>query len=749
MIKEFPSLYKQLTLLYSKYRSIKILLNEELNTYTINNIINSTKDIFNYNNIINEIQQYNNNKQHETIMIIENKKRKYQKYIKATPLYQINFNNNITIYAKQQITKDKDYIDKIFPPSHQSLGYDNVNIKYEKISHLFKDNYCILPQKQETFIKEKTLIYPGIYNNYCFITAMNNILVYPSIIYNLFPSLDKTNNNQFCIYLKLNGIWKVILLDGYIPTINSNIMYSSLNTNHIWIYLIEKAITKINNSYKAIQNIPIENIYDLITEAPSETIQISSLTHEMLIQLIQNMLQCKYIITVKSNNSSCYDNGIIPMTYYTVKNINLYHIGVLSEYVVTLYNPFGVLKYSGDWSLTNYKWIPSLTHNKSTNENEFHISINDLVSNFTLLNILKIHPNENSEKYYYTYIKYPKQEANSPNITLLKITSKHKVKITIQFHQKHYFSKHNHIKQSQLSFLLICDHKYKYIKSISSNEYSFHIDLELHQGEYLIYTDMPHRYFNPHNNNEWNSCVISTYSNSEIILEKDIINKYNANDVLKNVLINYAKKTLPQIKGDFGMKVYEYKKYNLNIFPFIFNVYLNNSQFDSELTINIHKKCDNVLNYVFYLENEHFNTIKHKEETFTKFIKANTNELIMLYNLNSIPDYHMLIELKTKITDKELTEYILRNGLREQLDEEEMLIQYMIEYKNGYYVLIENKYDDEAFDMKLMLKGLEYEGNIRDVYFKLNEQEIKQFKLQVSENVNSGIVSFQFQFADI
>ena len=180
-----------------------------------------------------------------------------------------------------------------------------------------------------------------------------------------------------------------------------------------------------------------------------------------------------------------------------------------------------------------------------------------------------------------------------------------------------------------------------------------------------------------------------------------------------------------------------------------FNIYLNDSQFDNELTINVHKKCDNVLNYVFYLENEHFNIIKHKEERFTKLIKANTNEVIILYNLNGIPDYHMLIELKTKITDKELIEYILRNGLREQLDEEEMLIQYMIEYKNGYYVLIENKYEDEAFDMKLMLKGLEYEGNIRDVYFKLNEQEIKQFKLQVSENVNSGIVSFQFQFADM
>lgn len=77
-----------------------------------------------------------------------------------------------------------------------------------------------------------------------------------------------------------------------------------------------------------------------------------------------------------------------------------------------------------------------------------------------------------------------------------------------------------------------------------------------------------------------------------------------------------------------------------------------------------------------------------------------------------------------------------------------MLIQYMIEYKNGYCVLIENKYDDEEFKMKLILKGLVYPPQPKgDVYFRLKEKEIKLFKLGVSEMNASGIVSFQFQFA--
>ena len=77
----------------------------------------------------------------------------------------------------------------------------------------------------------------------------------------------------------------------------------------------------------------------------------------------------------------------------------------------------------------------------------------------------------------------------------------------------------------------------------------------------------------------------------------------------------------------------------------------------------------------------------------------------------------------------------------------------MIEYDDGFIVLIENKYDNELFKMKLIMTGLiclntnsEEQENV--VYFDLNGEETKFFKLKTKDNNNSGVVSFQFQFAD-
>ena len=160
--------------------------------------------------------------------------------------------------------------------------------------------------------------------------------------------------------------------------------------------------------------------------------------------------------------------------------------------------------------------------------------------------------------------------------------------------------------------------------------------------------------------------------------------------------------------------------------------------------MKIKNKYDTVRNYALYLDED--NEIDNG--TVTKAIKAGETNATMVLRLKNYETFDIENENETKITDEELQEYILRCGSREQLDEEEMLIQYMIEYKGGYCVLIENKYDDEEFKMKLILKGLIYEPQRKgDVYFRLKQREIKLFKLKVSELNASGIVSFQFQFA--
>ena len=93
----------------------------------------------------------------------------------------------------------------------------------------------------------------------------------------------------------------------------------------------------------------------------------------------------------------------------------------------------------------------------------------------------------------------------------------------------------------------------------------------------------------------------------------------------------------------------------------------------------------------------------------------------------------------------------MKKGLREELDEEGMIIQYMMEYDNGFVVLIQNKYEDDDLKMKFIMKGLKCiwpnTNDVEILYFTLKKNNTKLFKLKLSKKNVYGIVSFQFQFA--
>ena len=123
----------------------------------------------------------------------------------------------------------------------------------------------------------------------------------------------------------------------------------------------------------------------------------------------------------------------------------------------------------------------------------------------------------------------------------------------------------------------------------------------------------------------------------------------------------------------------------------------------------------------------------------------------MILKLNENFNFKINSEFKVKIPNDELTDYIMNNGLREELDEEGMIIQYMMEYDNGFVVLIQNKYEGDDLKMKFIMKGLKCiwpnTNDVEILYFTLKKNNTKLFKLKLSEKNVSGIVSFQFQFA--
>ena len=53
-------------------------------------------------------------------------------------------------------------------------------------------------------------------------------------------------------YYRINGIWKLVLVDDYLPCYGSwglNFSFTSTNGNELWVVLLEKAWAKLNGCY--------------------------------------------------------------------------------------------------------------------------------------------------------------------------------------------------------------------------------------------------------------------------------------------------------------------------------------------------------------------------------------------------------------------------------------------------------------------------------------------------------------------
>ncbi len=78
-------------------------------------------------------------------------------------------------------------------------------------------------------------------------------------------------------YYRINGIWKLVLVDDYFPCYGrwgKNFAFSATNGNELWVVLLEKAWAKLNGNYaKTIGGEPQE-VFDIITNAYSDKCRV-------------------------------------------------------------------------------------------------------------------------------------------------------------------------------------------------------------------------------------------------------------------------------------------------------------------------------------------------------------------------------------------------------------------------------------------------------------------------------------------
>lgn len=685
--------------------------------------------------------------------------------------------NNIKIYKKQKISNSKSnqidqsnqnecFIDYLFPPSKALYGI-NLNpsiINIARIEDILskKNNnfvdYAILPEKKE-YDNNIISINKGLWKNFYFLEAIYSLLKYPSIIYKLFPTIARTKNGLYGVFMRISGIWKLVIIDDYMPYIfnkdyNKKFSFSSLNQSFIWINLIEKAYAKLCGGYDKIQNGEVDEIFDILTDTCTEKYELICFNKLYLISLLKQDINInKYIVFSKSNSKTSYKIGLLPGRNYLIEEIKRCQSGT-NEYALKLRNNFTNVKYNGKWSKESKNLVPDLKNEFPKSDSVFCISVEELFKYFTYLYIIKIHPIENGNEYFSEYIHYFKNEVNFPNIAIIDIAKD--TNIIIQFHQKN--PKFNNFSiVSVTSYMIITDIDYDYIDSISSVDSNYSLELNLKKGKYFLISDIIYRYITTIDN--CHGYTINTYSKEKINLLKNNENNLHLNlnhkEIIKNIVINYSNKNLAPKRDELGLDIYEQNLKNRNKFPFLFILFDNtNSNFDKNMTIKINNINEslNTKNYVYYLDFENLNNLKKEEDEINDILKQKEIKIIMVLKLKEEFNFKINYHITPKITEEQLIEYTKLYGVDEELDEEGKIKQYLIEYDDGFIVIIENQYINESLKMKLIMTGLVcINSNIQkenEVYFNLNGKETKLFKLKTKDENNAGVVSFQFQFAE-
>ncbi len=266
------------------------------------------------------------------------------------------------------------------------------------------------------------------------IGALNAISVQPSLVRRLISQTTLNNNGFYKVWLNKNGEWTTYVVDdkflAYKSYEGQTLFFNSspsTPSNEVWHMILEKALIKQYRGYDSISHIPPNelNILRDLTGAKVVSKKINSLVPGMTITQkevalindfkakIEKRLDQGYIVTliprtpsdteselnyVQRSPSEKIGNGIYSGHSYAVVSIQEARSaqGTI-ETILKLRNPFFGQKWEGDWSQNSQKWTEAERSRLKQREdadgsNQFWISIEDVMENFSHWNTCKVQP---------------------------------------------------------------------------------------------------------------------------------------------------------------------------------------------------------------------------------------------------------------------------------------------------------------------------------------------------------------------
>ena len=789
-----PDDRKKLEKLYNFYLQQKNILIENETNKKKNEIINQNE--INVNKFIQEEQERRKKAQEEEARRIEELQRQEEAKKKAEGVISTkDIPSEKNIYRDQQIYKGSTpWTDPLFPPEKKSLcpfnskgwvlpedvwesdvdGWEK--IKWCRAEEIFdSENFNVFEvgAKNDRHKISANDIQQGSIGDCYFLSVIGSLCnIYlksgEKLIEDLFLHTTRTREHVYGVYIFINGVWELVLVDDYFPYLGSNFKqfaFASSQGNELWVSILEKAWAKINGCYAKIGcgGSPHE-VFDVLTEAYSEQVSVSkSKANEIWNKMVESQKK-GFVMTAGTSgdvsNLDIEEVGLSPGHAYTVLGVYELEGTRGREKVVRLRNPWGNGEWNGDWSDSSSRWTSALKNKMGLDkkdDGDFYMSFNDFTTYYVTMGFAKIHPD-----YETAVLKIPK--ADAIRCQLIKVTvNKPQVHTYLSLYQKNprIITKQGYYQKTALCFMMLCDSNFNFLGSMSNTYMHICVEKTLRKGDYYIFCDVNYRYVG--DNHGYN---ITSYGDSELILENlTKSNKINIPQAFEKALVSYCKVSgIKPSKDSRGIETYT-QNYGKDL-PFMVLAFNNTSS--NYFQANVETKARGTKSFCIYCDSD----ASEDDIKVTKQIPPNSARaiVIMKHTNSSLFSISYSVQQSSAAAAQNVSNNTNTNTNNRQndyddddvrndpvfrtdgepIDEDGHILQYFKEEKNGFTIGIENKgRTKEKF--KLILEGLEFTDSLNrgrgtSAPFDLYPNQRKKWYVSLKKRY-TGDLSFQFDYA--
>ena len=755
---------KKIEQLYNLYLQQKNILIENETKNAKKEVIDTNK--INVNKYIQEEQEKRRKAEEEEQKKLIQKQKEEEEKNKMNEKVKSILNQKVStkIYRNQQMpTGDKPWIDDKFPPEKKSLcpynkqgwvlppevwdsdveGWET--LKWCRVEEIYDSkDYTV-------FVDGSTMddIVQGTLGDCYFLSALGSLCAYKDFFDKLFHIKEKTKEHVYGVYIYINGKWELVLVDDYFPYQGSRFkqfVFGSSSDNEIWVALLEKAWAKVNGCYAKIAcgGEPNE-VFDVLTEAYSEKHAINKNTKENIWKILEEGQGKGYVMTAGTSGDTSGLNieemGLSPAHAYTFLKTYRVDTGNGIERIVKLRNPWGNGEWSGAWSDASKKWNESTKkqceYQEDRDDGVFYMSFDDFVKYYVTMGIVKLEHN-----YQTTMCKIPKAQAIKCQVLQLTVNQKNE-KSYIQLYQKNprIILKDGTYQNTALSYMILLDKNFKYMKSISNNNMHLGIEIDLEPGVYYLLCDVNYRYVNEKGKNR--GYRVTCYSKNPILIE-NVTERIDGCKALEVGMYYYCKEKVQPTNHKSGLQIYISKNYTSDI-PFLLVCFVNPTKNNYKVKLEVKPKGDKS----FCLYND-CNATENDTQVIKELKSGGVKTIsIMKYSLSSMfsLSYAVLSSEDERTTENDNPVF---DEEGEQIDENGYLFQYVKEVDggDGYTVGLENT-SDYKIKLKLILEGMtildsEFKGKENATFISMPKSK-KVFNLKIKPDADG--LSFEFVYA--